>query len=73
MHEISENFKTIAEKSDFKVAYKPMNTLKSVIRLGKDKLDMMEHCNVIYKIIKISSVSLTKLFYYHIHGSNKKI
>ena len=32
MHEISENFKSMAEKNNFKVAYKPMNTLKSVIR-----------------------------------------
>ena len=40
MNEISEKFKPVAEKNDFKVAYKPMNTLKSVIRLGKNKLDI---------------------------------
>ena len=35
MHEVSENFKPVVEKNNFKVTYKPMNTLKSVIRLGK--------------------------------------
>jgi len=47
MNEISEKFKPVAERNDFKIAYKSMNTLKSVIRLDKDKLDMMEYCNVI--------------------------
>jgi len=49
MQKISENFKPVAEKNNFKVAYKSntlnLNTLKSVT-LGKNKLDMMEHCSV---------------------------
>ncbi|KYN43690.1 hypothetical protein ALC56_01952 [Trachymyrmex septentrionalis] len=50
MNRISEKFKFVADKNDFKIAYKPMNTLKSVIRLDKDRLDLMEHCNVVYRI-----------------------
>ena len=47
MNKISEKFKTLrVEKNDFKVAYKPMNTLNSVIRLDKNKLEMMKQCNV---------------------------
>ncbi|KYN30216.1 hypothetical protein ALC57_00353 [Trachymyrmex cornetzi] len=50
INEISEKFKTIVEKNNFKVRYKPMNTLNSVIKLDKDKLEKMEQCDVVYKI-----------------------
>jgi len=49
-NEISEKFKTMAEKNDFKVAYKTMNMLNSVIKLNKNKLDIMVQCNAVYKI-----------------------
>ncbi|KYN11355.1 hypothetical protein ALC57_16496 [Trachymyrmex cornetzi] len=47
---ISEKFRSITEKNNFKIAYKPMNKLNSIIKTGKDKLDIMEQCNVVYKI-----------------------
>ncbi|KYN15594.1 hypothetical protein ALC57_12179 [Trachymyrmex cornetzi] len=47
---ISEKFISIANKINHKVAYKPMNNLTSVIKLGKDKLHKMEFSNVVYKI-----------------------
>ncbi|KYN22022.1 hypothetical protein ALC57_05589 [Trachymyrmex cornetzi] len=47
---ISEKFKRIADKNNYKVPYKPINTLSSVIKLGKDKLKKMESSQVVYKI-----------------------
>ncbi|KYN12115.1 hypothetical protein ALC57_15729, partial [Trachymyrmex cornetzi] len=47
---ISKKFKSITEKNNFKIAYKPMNKLNSIIKTGKDKLDKMEQCNEVYKI-----------------------
>lgn len=47
---ISERFNTIASNNNFKVSYKPTNTLNRFIKLGKDKLDKMEQCDVVYKI-----------------------
>ncbi|KYN26675.1 hypothetical protein ALC57_03955 [Trachymyrmex cornetzi] len=48
--EISEKFKSIAKKNDFTVAFKPINTLNSIIKTGKDKLKSMEHSCVVYRI-----------------------
>ncbi|KYN30147.1 hypothetical protein ALC57_00388, partial [Trachymyrmex cornetzi] len=47
---VSEKFKRIADKNNYKIAYKPINTLISVIKLGKDKLEKMESSQVVYKI-----------------------
>jgi len=47
---ISDQFKTIAEKNNFKIAYKPINNLSHFIKLGKDRLEKMEQCDVVYKI-----------------------
>ncbi|KYN29872.1 hypothetical protein ALC57_00681 [Trachymyrmex cornetzi] len=47
---ISEKFKRIADKNNYKLTYKPINTLTSVIKLGKDKLEKMESSQVVYKI-----------------------
>ncbi|KYN26854.1 hypothetical protein ALC57_03769 [Trachymyrmex cornetzi] len=47
---ISEKFKRIADKNNYKVAYRPINILTSVIKLGKDKLEKTESSQVVYKI-----------------------
>ncbi|KAG5321416.1 MOS1T transposase, partial [Pseudoatta argentina] len=47
---LSEKFKTIEEKNNFIIAYKLMNTLNSIIKSDKDRLERMEQCNVVYKI-----------------------
>ncbi|KYQ52671.1 hypothetical protein ALC60_08203 [Trachymyrmex zeteki] len=46
----SEKFNNIASKNNFKVSYKPMNTLNRFIKSGKDKLDKMDQCDVVYRI-----------------------
>ncbi|KYQ56930.1 hypothetical protein ALC60_04134 [Trachymyrmex zeteki] len=46
----SEKFNNIASKNNFKVSYKPMNTLNRFIKSGKDKLDKMDQCDIVYRI-----------------------
>ncbi|KYN50277.1 hypothetical protein ALC62_09186 [Cyphomyrmex costatus] len=36
--------------SEIKIAYKPINSLNQIIKLGKDKLDKLNNTNVVYKI-----------------------
>ncbi|KYQ60037.1 hypothetical protein ALC60_00918 [Trachymyrmex zeteki] len=43
----SDKFSNIASKNNFKISYKPINRF---IKSGKDKLEKMDQCNVVYKI-----------------------
>ena len=47
---ISERFSKIAEKYQFRLAFSCNNKLDKFIKTGKDILDSMHHCNVVYKI-----------------------
>jgi len=47
---ISESFKPIINKFGFHIAYSVPNTLRSIIKCGKDELDSMSHHGVVYKI-----------------------
>ncbi|KYN08288.1 hypothetical protein ALC62_00718, partial [Cyphomyrmex costatus] len=48
---VSEKFKKIfGVDSEIKIAYKPINSLNQIIKLGKDKLDKFDNTNVVYKI-----------------------
>jgi len=47
---ISESFQPIAKKFDFDVAYSVPNTLNKLIKRGKDKIDVLENNDFVYKI-----------------------
>ncbi|KYM96993.1 hypothetical protein ALC62_12327, partial [Cyphomyrmex costatus] len=50
-NKVSEKFKGIfGVDSEIKIAYKPINSLNQIIKLGKDKLDKFNNTNVVYKI-----------------------
>ena len=49
-NKISEKFKTITQKFDFKIAYKPMNTFVWILlKIGEDKIKKEDYSNVVYK------------------------
>ncbi|KYN19992.1 hypothetical protein ALC57_07763 [Trachymyrmex cornetzi] len=57
---INKRIKSLSRKNlykNFKIAYKPMNKLNSIIKTGKDKFNKMELCNVVYKINCLSCES----------------
>jgi len=47
---ISEKFKKISKKHDLKLAYSSVNSLNKFITTGKDKLNSLGSCDVVYKI-----------------------
>ena len=47
---VSEKFKFINSEHDCKIAYTCKNNLSNIIKTGKDILDRVDNCNVVYKI-----------------------
>jgi len=50
MKGISESFRNITKKYDFNLAYTTTNSLQKYIKTGKDKLNPVSCCGVVYKI-----------------------
>jgi len=50
MKGISESFRNITKKDDFNLAYTITNSLQKYIKTGKDKLNPVSCCGVVYKI-----------------------
>jgi len=47
---ISEKFKRISKEHDLKLTYSSVNSLNRFIKIGKDKLNSLCCCDVVYKI-----------------------
>jgi len=47
---ISDNLKTFIKKSKLQIAHTIPNKLSKFIKTGKDKLDPISYCDVVYKI-----------------------
>jgi len=47
---ISKKFKRISKKYDLKLAYSSVNSLNKFIKTGKNKLNSLSCCDVVYKI-----------------------
>lgn len=50
INSVSEKFSTMSKNINSQIAYSIPNTLKNFIRTGKDTLDKMSACDVVYKI-----------------------
>lgn len=50
INSVSEKFATMSKNINSQIAYSIPNTLKNFIRTGKDTLDKMSACDVVYKI-----------------------
>ncbi|KYN28104.1 Importin subunit alpha-1 [Trachymyrmex cornetzi] len=48
-NKISEKFTTITKKFNFNIAHKPLNSLRSFIKTGKDTIKKEDRSNVVYK------------------------